>query len=62
MDKVLHKYVLQDQPQNDLEYWKSKSEIERLKALETLRNQYIILFFNGNRPRFQRVYTALKQV
>ncbi len=61
MEKVIAKYNLENQPENDLEYWETKTPIERLNAIEKLRQQYIALFFNGNRPRFQRVYNAFKQ-
>ena len=61
MQKVIHKFYLKDEPNNDAVYWETKSENERLAALEQLRKQFIILFSNGNRPRFQRIYTAFKQ-
>lgn len=61
MEKVIAKYNLDNQPENDLEYWETKTQIERLNAIEKLRQQYIALFFNGIRPRFQRVYSAFKQ-
>ncbi len=61
IEKKIRKFPLSQQPENDILFWKSKSELERLHALEQLRIQFINLFFNGNRPRFQRVYTAFKQ-
>lgn len=61
MEKVIAKYNLESQPENDLEFWEAKTHIERLNAIEKLRQQYIALFLNGNRPRFQRVYNAFKQ-
>jgi hypothetical protein len=59
MEKVVRKYNLGEEP-NDIEYWLSKSPIERLKALEKLREDYVRIFLNGNRPGFQRVYTVIK--
>jgi hypothetical protein len=59
MEKVVRKYNLNEQP-NDLEFWLLKSEIERLRALETLRQYYIEFFLNGHRQGFQRVYRVIK--
>lgn len=45
---------------NDFLYWKSKTEIERLQAVETLRQQYIN-YKKDVQPRLQRVYRIINQ-
>lgn len=60
MEKVIRKYKLGEEP-NDLEFWLTKSETERLSALESLRDLYIKLVNNGSKPGFQRVYTVIKR-
>ena len=42
MERVIRKYKLGEEP-NDLEYWLTKSETERLKALEQMRKEYMEL-------------------
>lgn len=61
MEKVITKFDLNQQPETDLDYWKGKTITERLDAIEKLRQQYVALFLNGNRPGFQRVYNAAQQ-
>jgi hypothetical protein len=50
---------------SDLEYWKSRSEQERIDAIEILRDQYFQLQNNAltkyARPRLQRVYRITRQ-
>jgi hypothetical protein len=60
MEKVVRKYKLGEEP-SDLAYWLTKTEIERLKALESLRDLYIKLVNNGIKPGFQRVYNVVKR-
>ncbi len=60
MIKHVEKYNLGEEPETDLAYWLTKTPIERLAALEQLRQNYIKFFLNGNKPRFQRVYTVVK--
>ena len=52
----IKKYKLGEEPENDRAYWKTKTPLERIQALEDLRQQYINLFMNGVKPRFQSVY------
>ena len=61
MEKVVRKYKLGEEPENDLEYWLTKTPQERLSALEELRDLLIILQYNGVKPRFQRVYRSFKR-
>ena len=44
----------------DFMYWMSKSEIERLQAIEILRQQYIN-YKKDVQSRFQRVYRIVNQ-
>ena len=59
MEKNVRKYKLGEEP-SDLNFWLTKTPQERLAALEIIRQQYISFFLNGDRPRFQRVYTIIK--
>ena len=43
----------------DYQFWLTKTPLERLSALEQLRNQYLT-DSNGNRQRLQRVLTITK--
>ena len=54
--KILH---LKDQS-TDFIYWMSKTDIERLQAVETLRQQYIN-YKNDVQSRLQRVYRIVNQ-
>jgi hypothetical protein len=60
MIKYVKKFNLGEEPETDLEYWLTKTPIERLAALEKMRQNYITFFLNGNKPRFQRIYTVVK--
>jgi hypothetical protein len=44
---------------NDFEFWMNKSPLERIYALEHLRNQYLTNN-NGIRQRLQRVLSITK--
>lgn len=59
MEKVLKITSLKDQ-KSDFEFWMSKPEIERLAAIETLRQQYIN-YKKDVQPRLQRVYRIVSQ-
>jgi hypothetical protein len=53
MEKVLKIVQLKDK-QSDFTFWKTQTEIQRLAALELLRQQYIN-FKTDVQPRLQRV-------
>ena len=57
----IKKYKLGEEPETDIAYWQQKTPLERIHALEDLRQQYINFFMNGVKPRFQRVYKITKQ-
>jgi hypothetical protein len=59
MEKALRIISLKDK-QSDYSYWMSKSFIERLNAIELLRNQYI-KFNKDVQPRLQRVCRIVNQ-
>ncbi len=44
----------------DFAYWQSRSYIERLAALESIRNDYIKWAYDS-KPRLQRIYRIIKQ-
>ena len=59
MEKVLKIVNLKDKC-NDFIFWSSKSEIERLQAVEALRQQYIN-YKKDVQSRLQRVYRIINQ-
>ena len=59
MEKSLKIVQLKDK-QTDFLYWSSKSEIERLNAIELLRQQYIN-YKNDVQPRLQRIHRIINQ-
>ncbi len=54
MEKVLEIVQLKDN-RTDIAFWRTRSEKERLEAIEILRQQYIN-FRNDVQPGLQRVY------
>ena len=59
MEKTLKIVQLKDR-NTDFLYWTSKSEIERLQAVELLRKQYIN-YKSDVQSRLQRVYRIINQ-
>lgn len=59
IQKIVHKTTLQEQ-KSDFQYWQSQSYKARLAALEQIRREYHQWKYDTE-PRFQRVYTILKQ-
>ena len=59
MEKSL-KIVSLKAKNTDFLYWNSRSEIERLQAVEMLRKQYIN-YKKDVQPRLQRVYRIINQ-
>lgn len=55
MEKVVHITTI-DSKQNDFEFWSGKSYLERLAAVEMLRQQYYSLNKHVQQG-FQRVFT-----
>ena len=60
MQKVVRKFNLGDEP-NDLAFWLTQSPMQRLYALESIRDFSIKLIHNGTKPGFQRIYTVIKR-
>ncbi len=60
MEKVVRKISLKDKRNYDLEYWLSKSEEERISAIEFLRQQFYETK-DGFTPRLQRVIRIIKR-
>lgn len=59
MEKSLKIIQLKDK-QTDFLYWSSKTEIERLTAIEILRQQYIN-YKQDAQSRLQRVYRIINK-
>lgn len=59
MQKSLKIVQLKDQG-HDFAFWSTKSEVERLQAVEALRQQYIN-YRKDVQPRLQRVYRVINQ-
>lgn len=59
MEKSLKIVQLKDK-QSDFLYWSSKTEIERLSAIEILRQQYIN-YKQDAQSRLQRVYRIINK-
>jgi hypothetical protein len=59
IEKVVRKVRL-DEQENDLAFWRSQSYQARLAALEKIRQEYHRWKYDID-PRFQRVYTIVKQ-
>lgn len=60
MEKVVQVKSLKDKS-NDFFFWKSRPDIEKLAAIELLRQQYIKYKHPNAQPRFQRVCRVIKQ-
>ena len=59
MERVLKIISLKDKT-TDFEYWKTKTPVERLEAIEYLRQQYIN-FQKDVQPGFQRVCRVINK-
>ncbi len=59
MEKVI-KIVNLKARNTDFKFWQTQSELQRLEAIEILRQQYIN-FRKDVQPRLQRVYRIIKQ-
>jgi hypothetical protein len=59
MEKVLRIISLKDK-QSDFAFWQTQTEIQRLAAIELLRQQYIN-FTTDAQPGFQRVYRIINK-
>ena len=60
MEKVIAKLSLKEK-KTDFAFWQSKSETERLAAVEMLRQEYFKYKYGNVQPRFQRVCHIVKQ-
>jgi hypothetical protein len=59
IDKVITKTTLSEQ-KSDFAFWQSKSYVERLTALEEIRQEYNNWKYTDAEQRFQRVYRIVK--
>ena len=66
MEKVVSKVSIKKESERNLEYWISKSDSEKISAIQELREQYIKFYnkeseYNESRKRLRRVYKVIKQ-
>jgi len=60
LDKTKIRIYKVGQAPTDFAYWQSRPYIERLAALESIRNDYIKWAYDS-KPGFQRVHRIIKQ-
>ncbi len=66
MEKVVNIVSLKEEDSGNLEYWLSKTDSEKITAVQDLRQQYIKLYnkvneYNESRKRLRRFYKVTKQ-
>lgn len=66
MEKVVSKVAVNEGADSNLEYWMSKSDSEKISAIQELREQYIILYnkeneYNKSRKRLRTFCKIIKQ-
>ncbi|MGK7925160.1 MAG: toxin secretion, membrane fusion protein [Spirulina sp.] len=59
--KVIYTKVQLKEQTSDFAYWQTQSYQARLRALEEIRQDYHRWKDNNAQPRFQSVYTVVKQ-
>ena len=59
--KVIYTKVQLREQTSDFAYWQTQSYRATLSALEEIRQDYHRWKYNNAQPRFQRVYTVVKQ-
>ena len=60
VDKTTIRIFKSSEVPTDFVYWQTRPYIERLAALESIRNDYIKWAYDSQ-PGFQRVYRIIKQ-
>jgi hypothetical protein len=60
MVKVAHKIPLKEEGDDDVAYWRSRPPVERLRALDLLRQMYIKAYVAPGKQRLPRVYRVVK--
>lgn len=66
MEKVVSKVSINEESDRNLEYWMSKTDSEKISAIQELREQYITLYnkeneYNESRKRLRRFYKVIEQ-
>lgn len=66
MEKVVSKVSINEESDRNLEYWMSKTDSEKISAIQELREQYITLYnkeneYNESRKRLRRFYKIIEQ-
>lgn len=65
MKRVVKKIKINDEINENLKFWASKSDAEKISAVQELRELYIKLFnkeaeYNESRKRLRRFYKVIK--
>ena len=66
MERVVNIVKIKDEIEGNVSFWQSKTKEERLSAVQTLREQYIMLFnkqdeYNESREGLRRIYRVVKR-
>ncbi|GAB4139970.1 MAG: hypothetical protein Fur0015_10520 [Ignavibacteriales bacterium] len=66
MEKIIKKVTADKEQEENLNFWKCKSDDEKLSAIQELRQQYIKFFnkqkeYDESRARLRRFYKVTKQ-
>ena len=67
MQKIITKININQEIEKNLDYWATRSDSEKISAMQELREQYFKYFnkqteYNESRKRLRRLYKAYKQV
>ena len=66
MEKIITKIKAGEEIENNLKYWLTKTDEERISAVQILREQYFVFFnkqkeYDESRKRLRRVYRITEQ-
>ena len=66
MERVVNIIKVEDEIDENILFWNSKTPEERLSAVQILREQYIMLFnkqdeYNESRKGLRRIYRVVKR-
>lgn len=61
MNRKVYKIVSVHGFESDYDYWNNQRPIDRMRALEILRQRYLNLFYEGSGQGLQRIYRFVKR-
>ena len=66
VEKIITKIKAGEEIENNLKYWLTKTDEERISAVQILREQYFVFFnkqkeYDESRKRLRRVYRITEQ-